>query len=512
MSFFRNRQSRHRLKSAKIDICRLCYCFSDPQAVFLTTFAARFLMKKRQMDNMERTKELGASDIGSLLWKYAIPSVVTMVVASIYNLVDRIFLGQCVGALAIAGLAITMPVMNIMHAFGSLIGVGSASRMSIVLGKKDERWAEKILGNSLLLTIGLGGTVTLLVYLFMGRILTLFGASAATISYAREYMVIVMPGMWLTTMSFNLTGLMRATGYPHKSMLIMAGGALLNIVLDAVFIYVLNWGIAGAAWATTLSMATSAVFAFLHFVSPKAFIRFKRHGLRPQGYIFRNILLIGMSPFLMNIAASAVVAFLNRQLIRFGGDLAVGAYGIVNTFGTVVVLLMLGVCQGMQPIAGYNYGAGLNERLKEVFSKAMRVNVVCGLVGAALALTIPQILLRAFTTDVELIRIGIPALRYFMVLMPLVGFTITNSIFFQSIDKPWIAITTSLSRQVLILLPMIYIIPTVFESMGHAGLMGLWASATVSDFLGTVLAATLLFSQRKVFQTALKALPDKGGR
>lgn len=456
----------------------------------------------KENNHTERTKELGTRNIGTLLWIYAIPSVISMIIASIYNLVDRIFLGQCVGALAIAGLAITMPIMNIFHAFGSLIGVGSASRMSIVLGKKDERWAEKILGNSVLLTLGLGGTITLLSYLFMDRILTLFGASAATISYAREYMVIVLPGMLLTSMAFNLTGLMRATGYPHKSMFIMAGGALLNIVLDAVFIYVLDWGISGAAWATTLSMAFSAVFAFLHFVSPKAFIRFKSHAWRPKLYIFRNILLIGMSPFLMNIAASAVVAFLNRQLIRFGGDLSVGAYGIVNTFGSVVVLLMLGVCQGMQPIAGYNYGAGLNGRLKEVFFKTMKVNVLCGLVGAVLSLTMPRILLRAFTTDATLIQIGIPALRYFMVLMPLVGFTITNSIFFQSIDKPWIAIATSLSRQVLILLPMIYIIPVVFEDMGRSGLTGLWASATVSDFLGTVLAAVLLFSQRKVFRVS----------
>lgn len=453
------------------------------------------------MEQQDRTKELETKDIKSLLWMYAMPAVVSQVIASVYNICDRVFLGQCVGALAIAGLAITMPIMNIIHAFGSLVGAGSSARMSIVLGKKDVNWAEKILGNSMILTFLLGFIFVTGSYVFMDRILTMFGASADTIAYAREYMDIVLPGMFMTTVTFNLTGLIRATGYPTKSMWILVGGAVLNIVLDAVLIYALDWGIAGAAWATTISMTVSGIVAIMHFVQPKSFIRFRRHAWRPKGYIFRNILLIGMSPFLMNVAASGVVALLNRQLIRFGGDMAVGAYGIINTFASFAVLLILGVCQGMQPIAGYNYGAGHPHRLKSVYIQTMKVNVLIGMVSALLALTIPHILLRAFTKEEELIQIAIPAMRFILVMFALVGFTITNSTFFQSIDKPWIAIVTSLSRQVLFLAPMIYLVPTIFINMGGNGLTGVWASMTISDVMGAILAFLLMLSQRKVFRS-----------
>ena len=453
------------------------------------------------MEQQDRTKELETKDIKSLLWMYAMPAVVSQVIASVYNICDRVFLGQCVGALAIAGLAITMPIMNIIHAFGSLVGAGSSARMSIVLGKKDVNWAEKILGNSMILTFILGFIFVTGSYVFMDRILTMFGASADTIAYAREYMDIVLPGMFMTTVTFNLTGLIRATGYPTKSMWILVGGAVLNIILDAVLIYALDWGIAGAAWATTISMTVSGIVAILHFVQPKSFIRFRRHAWRPKGYIFRNILLIGMSPFLMNVAASGVVALLNRQLIRFGGDMAVGAYGIINTFASFAVLLMLGVCQGMQPIAGYNYGAGHPHRLKSVYILTMQVNVVIGILTSILALTIPHVLLRAFTKEEELIQIAIPAMRFILVMFALVGFTITNSTFFQSIDKPWIAIVTSLSRQVLFLAPMIYLVPTIFINMGGNGLTGVWASMTISDVMGAILAFLLMLSQRKVFRS-----------
>ena len=453
------------------------------------------------MEQLDRTKELETKDIKKLLWLYAMPSVVSQIIASVYNICDRVFLGQCVGALAIAGLAITMPIMNIIHAFGSLVGAGSSARMSIVLGKKDINWAEKILGNSMILTFILGAIFVTGIYAFMDRILTMFGASADTIAYAREYMDIVLPGMFMTTVTFNLTGLIRATGYPNKSMWILVGGAVLNIILDALLIYGLDMGIAGAAWATTISMTCSGIVAIMHFVQPKSFIRFRRHAWRPKGYIFRNILMIGMSPFLMNVAASGVVALLNRQLIHFGGDLAVGAYGIINTFASFAVLLILGVCQGMQPIAGYNYGAGHPHRLKAVYILTMKVNVLIGMVSAILALTIPHILLRAFTKEEELIQIAIPAMRFIMVMFALVGFTITNSTFFQSIDKPWIAIVTSLSRQVLFLAPMIYLVPTIFIDMGGNGLTGVWAAMTISDVLGAILAFLLMLSQRKVFRS-----------
>jgi len=449
---------------------------------------------------MDKITELETKSIGKLLWQYALPAVITQVVASVYNIVDRVFLGQYVGALAIAGLAITLPVMNIIHALGSLVGVGASSRMSIVLGRKDVRWAEKILGNSMLLTFFFGFLFVTGGYIFMDRILELFGASQDTIGYAREYMQIVLPGMFFTTVTFNLTGLIRASGYPTKSMWIMAGGAILNIFLDALLIMVLDLGIAGAAWATTISMMTTAVVAVAHFLSPKSFIRFKRHAWAPKLYIFRNVLLIGMSPFLMNFAASFVVALLNRQLIRYGGDLAVGAYGIVNTYASFLVMFILGLCQGMQPIAGYNYGAGHNHRLREVFTLTMKVSLLVGTVGSLLAMVLPRIILRAFTDSTALLDLGVPAMRYLNVMMPLIAFTITNSQFFQSIDKPWIAITTSLSRQVLFLIPLMFVIPALMVNAGGDGLTGVWVTCTVCDVLGAVLAAVLLSTQTKVFR------------
>lgn len=459
------------------------------------------------MSTIDKTKELETKSVRSLLFIYALPAVISQVIASVYSIADRIFLGQCVDALAIAGLAITMPVMNIIHAFGSLVGVGSSSRMSIVLGRKDERWAEKILGNSMLLTFFFGFLFLAGGYLFMDQILGLFGASEATVGYAREYMLIVLPGMFLTTVSLNLTGLIRSSGYPNKSMWIMVIGALLNIAFDALFIYLLDWGIAGAAWATTISMAISAVLAVAHFVNPKSFIRFKRHAWAPKLYIFRNILLIGMSPFLMNVAASAVVALLNGQLVRYGnaltpggGDLAVGAYGVINTFGSLLVMVIIGICQGMQPIAGYNYGAGHTHRLKEVFVLAMKVNVLVGTLGALFGCFFPRFFAGWFTSDAAMLDIAQVAMPYLMVMWSFIGFTITNSNFFQSIDKPWIAIVTSLSRQVIFLIPMIYIVPMLYVSAGRDGLTGVWMACTLSDFFGFALAAVLLYGQRKVFR------------
>lgn len=448
----------------------------------------------------DRTKEFGIKPVPALLLQYALPAVITQIIAAVYNICDRVFLGQCVGAMAIAGLAVTMPIMNIIHAFGSLVGAGSSARMSIVLGKRDIRWAENILGNSMLLTFFFGALFMSGWYIFSDEILSLFGASALTLSYAREYMDIVMPGMFMTTVTFNLCNLIRATGYAQKSMWILVGGALLNIVLDLLFIFVMGWGIAGAAWATTISMTVSGVISALHFISPHSFIRFRSHGWRPKLFIFRNILAIGISPFSMNVAGSAVVALLNNQLLRYGGDNAVAANGIANSFGPLIIMLSLGICQGMQPIAGYNYGAGLHHRLREVYTLAMKWNLIVGIVGMLLVTTIPHYLAMAFTHDPVLLDITAPALRLILVMSPFITFTITNSQFFQSIDKPWIAIVTSLSRQVLFLIPLIYVVPLAFEALGMDALWGVFSACTISDVMGAALSAYLLYTQREILR------------
>ena len=453
---------------------------------------------------LDRTKELETKSVKSLLWLYAWPAVVSQIIASIYNIVDRIFIGQGVGPMAIAGLAITLPLMNIIHAFGAMIGVGSSSRMSIVLGRKDIRWAEKILGNSLIFTIILSGVVMICNYMFMDGILSKFGATAGTIQYAREYMLIVLPGMFLTTVTYNLTGLIRSSGYPTKSMLILAGGAILNTILDPIFIFGLHWGIAGAAWATTISMTVTAILSIQHFVNKKSFIRFKMHAWALKGYIFKNITLIGLSPFLMNVAASAVVALLNRQLLHYGGDLAVAAFGIANIFGSFFILVFFGICQGMQPIAGYNYGAGHIRRLKQTYILTTKVCILVGIIACVTACTIPKTLAGLFTSDSDLCQLAATSIRYLTMMFPIIAFTIVNSNFFQSIDKPYIAIITSLSRQVIFLLPFAYIIPELAKRMNYDGLTGLWWSFPVSDVIGAILAAILLYTQRRVFSPDYK--------
>ena len=437
------------------------------------------------------------------MWAYALPAVASQIVTSVYNIVDRIFLGHSgdgMGTLYLAALAITFPVMNIIHAFGSLVGAGASARMSIVLGRKDVRWAEKILGNTMLLTFLFGFLFVTAGFIWMRPILTLFGASAQTIDSACLYMDIVLPGMFLVTMTYNLTGLIRASGYPTKAMWIMIGGALVNILLDYLFINVAGMGVAGAAWGTTISMALTALVSVVHFVMPSSFIRFKRHAWAPKLYIFRNILAIGISPFLMNVAAFAVVAVLNRQLTTFGGDNAVAVYGVVNSAAGLVFMMFLGVCQGMQPIAGYNYGASRNDRLKEVWLLTMKVCVSLGFIGTVLAFAFPRTIISCFNSEEQILAVGVPALRYLMAFATLIAFTIVNSQLFQSIDQPWIAIVTSLSRQVIFLIPLSLIIPGLLYRAGGDGVTGVWLSCMICDILGAVLSAVLLVTHRDVFR------------
>ena len=451
----------------------------------------------------DKTKELETKPIGRLLWEYALPAVASQVVTSVYNIVDRVFLGHSgdgMGTIYLAALAITFPVMNIIHAFGSLVGAGASARMSIVLGRKDVRWAEKILGNTMLLTFIFGFLFVTAGYVWMRPILTLFGASAQTIDSACLYMDIVLPGMFLVTLTYNLTGLIRASGYPLKAMWIMIGGALVNILLDYLLINVAGMGVAGAAWGTTISMALTAIVSVVHFVLPHSFIRFKRHAWAPKLYIFRNILAIGISPFSMNVAAFAVVAVLNMQLSKYGGDNAVAVYGVVNSAAGLILMMFLGVCQGMQPIAGYNYGASRNDRLKEVWLLTLKVCMTLGIVGTALSLAFPRLIISCFNTEEAILAVGIPALRYLMAFAPLIAFTITNSQLFQSIDQPWIAIVTSLSRQVIFLIPLSLLIPGIIDRSGGDGVTGVWLSCMICDILGAALSAILLVTHRDVFR------------
>lgn len=430
--------------------------------------------------------KLSTEKIGKLMWQYSIPSIVGTVVMSVYNIVDRVFIGQGVGPLAISGLALTFPFMILLMAFGMLIGAGAASRISITLGENNTERAEKILGNALTLTIIISGGVSLLTYIFMGDLLRYFGGTDATILYAEQYMRIIVPASILSAANFGFNNIMRASGFPKKAMYTMIISSVLNVLLDALFIFVFKWGIQGAALATVISYGVGCWWVLSHFMLPISPIRFRMHHLRLDASVVKTILSIGMSPFSMQIATSLVVILINASLIKHGGDLAIGAYGIINSLIIFIVMIVLGLNQGTQPIVGYNFGAKLYDRVFRTLKIAMLSATVLTTSGFLLGLFFSETSIRFFTTDQELIQIASNALRITIVMFPLVGFQIVISNFFQSIGKAKVSILLSLTRQFIFLIPAILILPRFF------GLNGVWSSMPVSDALSAIVAATTL--------------------
>ncbi|GAB1416864.1 MATE family efflux transporter [Paludibacter sp.] len=401
---------------------------------------------------------------------------------SLYNIVDRIFIGQGVGALAISGLALTFPFMILLMAFGVLIGAGSASRISITLGEGDIIKAEKILGNALTMTFIITGTVSILTYIFMGDLLRLFGGTEETIIYAEEYMSIIVPGSILSALNFGFNNIMRATGFPQKAMYTMFIGAILNAALDALFIFVFDWGIKGAAWATVIAYSVGSIWVLSHFFLPNSQIHFKKEYLRLDKKIVGAILSIGMSPFSMQLASSLVVILVNTTLLRYGGDLAIGAYGIINSLLILVIQIVLGLNQGVQPIVGFNYGAKLYDRVFKTLKYAIIIATILTTSGFLVGSLFSEFSVSLFTTDSELIDIASNALKIAIIMFPIVGFQIVISNFFQSIGKAKISIFLSLTRQIIFLIPSIIILPYFFQ------LNGAWAAFPVSDGLSAIVA------------------------
>lgn len=437
---------------------------------------------------------LETEPIPRLLWKFALPAIVSTLTTSLYNLVDRVFIGQGAGPMAISGLALTFPIMNLLTAFGTLIGVGAATRVSIVLGMGDRDWAERILGNAIVLTLIIWGALTLGCLGFLHPLLRLFGGSENTIPHASAYLYIIIPGNIFSNISYSFCNIIRASGSPTRSMIIMLIGVGVNLVLDPLFIFGFGMGIRGAAIATVLSMFVASLFTLQFFLKKDAYIRFKRKNIRLKRRIVRNILSIGMSPFLMNIAASAVALILNRRLVFTGGDLAVGAYGIINSYGILFVMFVLGLCQGMQPIVGFNYGAQKMDRAKHALFLSIKVGVMITTFGFLVLELFPETAVRAFTTDEQLIQMAKTGLRYVFLLFPFVGFQIVTTNFFQSLGKVHLSIFLSLSRQVLFLIPALYICSSFW------GLEGVWAATAVADFFACLISLFILHRQLKQIQ------------
>ena len=456
--------------------------------------------------------ELGTESIGRLLRKYAIPAIIAMTASSLYNMIDSIFIGQGVGPLAISGLAVTFPLMNISAAFGSLVGVGASAIVSMLLGQKNYGVARKVLGNVMTMNVVLGVLLMFFGLLFLDPILFFFGASENIISYAREYMIYILLGNVITHLYLGLNAVLRAAGRPKVAMWLTILTVVLNAILDPLFIFVFDMGIKGAAIATVLAQTVSLVWQLrllnnknevLHFENGKVFTYDRK--------IARESLKIGLSPFLMNMASCFVVLLINNQLRRYGdqmgegvGDIAIGAYGIVNRIIFLFVMIVMGFNQGMQPIAGYNYGAGNYDRVLKVFWQTVGWATLCTTLGFMVGVFVPEVAVRLFTSDATMIDIAANGFTIAVVAFPIVGIGMVASNFFQSIGMAGKAIFLSLSRQVLFLIPCLVVVPLFFD------IRGVWMALPISDAISSVVSVVLILGLIRKFKQSPQTIGFKG--
>ncbi len=468
-------------------------------------------MEEKTMTKRTPT-ELGEECIGKLLRKYAVPAIIAMTASSLYNMIDSIFIGQGVGALAISGLAVTFPLMNISAAFGSLVGVGASAIVSMLLGQKNYGMARRVLGNVMTMNVVLGVLLMVFGIGFLDPILYFFGASENTIIYAREYMIYILIGNVITHLYLGLNAVLRAAGRPKVAMWATILTVVLNAILDPLFIFVFDMGIKGAAIATVLAQVVSLVWQLrifsnrneiLHFEGGKVFTFDKK--------IARESVKIGLSPFLMNMASCFVVLLINNQLRRYGdqmsagaGDLAIGAYGIVNRIIFLFVMVVMGFNQGMQPIAGYNYGAGKYDRVLKVFWKTVMWATITTTVGFLVGTFAPKFAVSLFTSDGMMTDIAARGFTIAVTVFPIVGFQMVASNFFQSIGMASKAIFLSLSRQVLFLIPCLVIVPLRY------GIEGVWMALPISDGIATIVAGGLMLGLVRKFKKSPSEIGFKG--
>ena len=441
----------------------------------------------QQQDN--RTKELGTKPIGQLLLKYALPAVVAMTASSLYNMVDRIFIGRIpdVGTLSLGGLAVTFPIMNLSAAFGAMVGVGSSTLISIKLGQKDYASAERVLGNLVSLNIVIGIVVGALGLLFIDPLLLFFGASENTLQYAHDYMTVILYGNVVTHLYLGLNSALRSTGHPHVAMSATIATVIINAVLDPLFIFTLGMGIKGAAFATILAQIVSLIYV-IAVLSNKCDIIHLHAGIyQLKKQIVRGILTIGLSPFAMQLCACLVVILINKGLTRHGGDLAIAAYGIINGITFLAVMVVLGICQGMQPIAGFNFGAQQPERVNEVLRKAIVLATIVMTSSFILCEFLPHYPVALFTHDEALAQLAVEGMKIIVIMSPIVGFQIVVGNFFQSIGMAKRSIFLSVSRQLVFLVPFLLIFPEFW------GTKGVWMSIAAADGIATITSALMLW-------------------
>ena len=437
---------------------------------------------------------LGTENIGKLLMQYAVPAIIAMTASSLYNMVDSIFIGHGVGTMAISGLALTFPLMNLAAAFGSLVGVGAATLISVKLGQKDYDTAQRVLGNVFVLNILLGVAFTVIVMAFLDPILYFFGGSDETVGYARDYMYIILLGNTITHLYLGLNAVLRSSGHPQKAMYATIATVIINTILDPVFIYGFVWGIRGAEIATIVAQIISLMWQLWIFSSKEELLHFHRGIFRLKRKIVFDSLAIGMSPFLMNMAACFIVILINQGLKKYGGDLAIGAFGIVNRLVFIIVMIVMGLNQGMQPIAGYNFGAKQYERVTKTLKLTIIYATGVTTFGFIIGMLFSDTVVGIFTSDAELIELSAKGLRIVVMFFPIIGFQMVTANFFQSIGMASKAIFLSLTRQMVVLLPCLLILPRFF------GAAGVWYSMPISDLLASLIAGTMLVWQFRKFR------------
>ena len=444
----------------------------------------------------DRTTQLEKSNIGRMLFVFALPAIVATTATSCYNIIDRMFIGNAVGPMGLAGLGITLPVMNLATAFGTLVGAGAAALVSIRMGEKQNEKAAQILGHALLLNIIISLAFTVVALIFLDPILRLFGADDLTLPYARAFLQIILAGNIFTHILFGLNSIMRASGYPVKAMLSILITVACNLILAPIFIFAFHWGIRGAATATVISQFVGMCWVLAHFFRKKSRIHFEKKCIRLNASTVWSIFAIGLSPFFIHVCTSIVTIFINRSLSTYGDNLSIAAYGIIAAIQSLIITMVLGLTHGMQPIVGYNYGAGHIDRVMKTY----RLTVICATAICAAGFVVlecfPTQIARAFTDDPKVIAGTAWAMRISCAAMLVVGFQVVTSNFFQAINKAGISIFLALTRQIIFLLPFIWILPKTLS------LSGVWLSMPVADVCAVVVtAAVMLYGSKKLMRT-----------
>lgn len=445
---------------------------------------------------MKNSQVLGTESIGKLLMKYSIPAIIGMIVNALYNVVDRIFIGNIpdVGPLAITGVGVTMPIMTIILAFAMLIGIGVTTNISIKLGQGKKEEAQNLIGNGITLSIIISVIISIVGIIFGDSILKLFGASDQTLYYAQSYIYIILAGTIFNILAFTLNNTIRGDGNPKLAATIMVVGCLTNIVLDAVLIFVFKLGIQGAAIATVISQMVTAIWALMYYVKGKSNLKFEKSSLKLDKSLVKIIFAIGSAPFAMQIATSLVQVISNNALKVYGGDLAIGAMATISSISMIFLMPIFGLNQGAQPIIGFNYGAKQYDRANNAFKVSALASIIIMTSGWLLIQTVPELIVGMFNKDPKLMKITVNGIRIYLLMLPIIGVSITGSNYIQSVGKAKVAMVLSLLRQVILLIPMIVILPKFF------GLDGVWYAQPVADLSATIITVVILVKELRSYK------------